>query len=144
MSALRKAFPAASELPADKALAEFARQGFLIVDSIPFSMEYTSNKRKSVTYQQLIGVTVSALQEALRSSPFRWSRNLRIAFSVKLNALAVIRALEGRLDLNSTVLDLSETLIAVSNAGYPDGAKLRALFDGPDNGLKGTARSGQQ
>jgi len=143
MSALRRAFPAASELPSDKALAEFARQGFLIVDSIPFSMEYTSNKRKSVTYQQLIGATVSAVQEALRSSSFRWSRDLRVAFSVKLNAFAVIRALGGRLDLNSTVLDLSETLIAVSNAGYPDGAKLRALFDGPDNGLKGTARSGQ-
>jgi hypothetical protein len=131
MSALRRAFPAAFELPADKALAEFARQGFLIVDSIPFSMEYTSNKRKSAKYQQLIDVTVKAIQDALRSSSLKWSPDLRVAFSVKLNAHAVIRALGGQLDLNGMALDLSETMIAVSKAGYPDAAKLRALFGEP-------------
>jgi hypothetical protein len=131
MSALRRDFPAASGLPADKALAEFARQGFLILDSMPFSMEYTSNKRKSDKYRLLIGVTVNAVQEALRSSSLKWSRDVRIAFSVKLYARAVIRALEGRLDLNGTVFSLSETQIAVSEAGYPDAAKLRALFEEP-------------
>jgi hypothetical protein len=130
MSALRRAFPTAYELPAEKALAEFARQGFLIVDSIPFSMKYTSNKRKSHKYQQLIDVTAIAIQEALQSSSLKWSPDLRIAFSVKLNAHAVIRALGGRLDLNGAVFDLSERLIAVSGAGYPDAEKLRALFRG--------------
>jgi hypothetical protein len=94
-------------------------------------MEYTSNKRKSDKYRLLIGVTVNAVQEALRSSSLKWSRDVRIAFSVKLYARAVIRALEGRLDLNGTVFSLSETQIAVSEAGYPDAAKLRALFEEP-------------
>jgi hypothetical protein len=131
MRALRGAFLTVSKLPADEALAEFARQGFLIIDSIPFSMEYTSNKRKSAKYQELIGITVNAVLEALRASSLRWSRDLRVAFSVKRNALSVIRALGGRLDLNGTMLNLSEALIAVDEAGYPDAEKLRALFHKP-------------
>lgn len=130
MSALQKAFPTAYGLPAGKALAEFAQQGFLIVDSIPFSMKYTSRNRTSDNYQELVDVTANAVQAALRSSSLNWSRDLRIAFSVKLNARAVIRALGGRLDLNGTVFNLSENLIAVSASGYPDAEKLRALYGG--------------
>jgi len=95
-------------------------------------MKYTSSKRRSGKYQQLVTVTAIAVQEALRSSSLKWSPDLRIAFSVKLNAHAVIRALGGRLDLNGAVFDLSENLIAVTGAGYPDAEKLRALFQGKE------------
>ena len=51
--------------------------------------------------------------------------------SIRRADLNFNKFLEGRLDLNGTVFSLSETQIAVSEAGYPDAAKLRALFEEP-------------
>jgi hypothetical protein len=132
MRALRRAFPAASEMSPEKALAEFARQRLLIVDSIPFAMKYSSSKRRGRKYEHLVSLTVPALLEKLESRSFSWSPDLRIAFSVRLNALAVISGLDSKLSLGGRTFPLSSDLIAVNGAGYPDGRKLRALFGGAE------------
>ena len=59
MRALQKVFCLKTEgntLDASEALAEFARRGLLIVDSIPFAMDY-SKKRSSRKYDNLVRST---------------------------------------------------------------------------------------
>ena len=74
MRALRKAFlPPNGQLKSADALAEFARQSFLLVDSIPFAMDY-SPKRGAPNYDKLVGLSArSFLQETLKSSSLVWS-----------------------------------------------------------------------
>jgi hypothetical protein len=128
MRALRKAFSIPKQYDASRALKEFAQRGLLILDSIPFAMKY-SGKRSRVRYDSLVQLTAqSYLQEKLDSTSLSWSPCLRIAFSVHLNALAVMKALRHELSLGGRRFALSSKLIAVNGAGYPDGDKLRSIW----------------
>jgi hypothetical protein len=135
MRALRRAFliPSVSrQFDASKVLAEFAQLGLLIVDSIPFPMEY-STKRSNPNYDSLVRLTAqSYLRNKLLSVPLSWSPKLRVAFSVKLNALAIMKGLGNQLNLGQVRLALGPEQIAVNDAGYPDAGKLRAVYELPD------------
>jgi hypothetical protein len=138
MQALRRAFLPPSvckQLDAGEALAEFARQGLLIVDSIPFSMAY-SKKRSSSEYDRLVQLTAqSYLQKKLRAASLSWSPGMRVAFSVKRNAFSVIEGLGHQLKLGEANLTLEPKQIAVNDANYPDAGKLKAAYALPnDNG----------
>jgi hypothetical protein len=131
MRELRKTFlpPSISKqlAPAD-ALTEFARQGLLVVDSIPFPMDY-KNKRDRQKYKALVQLTAqSYLLKKLCTPSVRWSPNLLVAFSVKVNALAVIEALGGKLRLGTVEVALEEKQIAADGSGFPHAPKLRALY----------------
>ena len=128
MRALRKAFSVAEEHDASMALMEFAHRGLLVVDSIPFAMNY-SERRSSVKYDALVRLTAqSYLQEKLGSPSLSWAPCLRIAFSLKLNALAVMKGLGHGLSLVGRRVALSSEMIAVNRAGYPDADKLRSIW----------------
>jgi hypothetical protein len=131
MKALRGTFLRSSvstQFDADRALAEFAQQGLLIVDSIPFAMDYRK-KRSRRKYNTLVRLTAqSYLREKLLSASLSWSPNLCVAFGFKLNALAIMNGLDNHLDLGQVRLVLGAEQIAVNDAGYPDAGKLRALF----------------
>lgn len=129
MRALKKAFmPQRSQVEPDAVLAEFAQHGFLVADSLPFSMEYSS-VRSSGKYDCLVELTArSYLIGKLRASGLTFTPRTCVAFSLKRNALSVIAALQGVLDLGTIALPLRPESIAVDGAGYPDGAKLRVLY----------------
>ena len=128
MRALRKVFSVPEHSDSEEALAVFACRGFLMVDSIPFSMNY-SRKRGKPQYKELVSLTARTyLQAKLKSESLRWSRNAGIAFSVKRNAFAVKQALSGKVDLKGRRHRLSPKMIAVNGAGYPDADKLRKIW----------------
>ena len=131
MRALRRAFlsPALSMgLDGDQALGEFAEQGLLVVDSIPFAMNYL-NSRSKPQYGTLVGLTVhSYLRKKLLSSSLSFSPKMRIAFSVKKNAVAIIKALGPQLVLEKAKFVLIPEQIGVNEAGYPDADKLRCIY----------------
>jgi len=146
MQALRRVFLLPSvfrQLDANKALAEFARQRLLIVDSIPFAMDY-SNKRSRRKYDSLVRLTAqSYLRKKLLSASLSWCPDLRVAFGFRRNALAVMNGLGNQLDLGQLKLALGPEQIAVNEAGYPDAGKLRAVYRALDSPPKlGAARSG--
>ena len=98
------------------------------MDSIPFAMDYSS-KRAKPKYEKLVRLTVRTyLQETLNLSSLSWSGDVRIAFSVKLNALAVMKALGAEVNLDGRRFAVSPESIAVNGAGYPDWEKLGALY----------------
>src|SRR5690606_28877771 len=128
MRALRGAFDLSKGLDASEALAELARRGFLVVDSSPFSMDY-SGKRSSLKYQRLIDVTATTyLKRKLSHSSLSWDREVRVAFCFKRNGEAVISALNGQLMLGRLHRAVDRTAIAANGAGYPDAGKLKAIY----------------
>lgn len=111
-----------------EALNHLASQGFLLVDSLPFSMDYSA-KRPHIWYRHLVRRAANGyLQTKLRSSLLSWSPDVRIAFSVRSNAVAVIEALGAEICLGARTVPLNMDLVAINDAGYPDAAKLASVF----------------
>jgi len=108
-------------------LDALAERGFLLLDSIPFAMDYSS-KRGTKRYDDLVRLTATSYLKAnLDDSSLSWSNDLRIAFGVKRNARALLRALPC-LPLGGRDHPLSMEMVAVSGAGYPDAAQMRAIY----------------
>jgi hypothetical protein len=136
LTALRKTFFQNNDslIKPKDIIRSLAEIGFLIVDSIPFSMKY-SRRRSSRHYKNLITKTAySYMLKKLSSNKLYFSPELTIGFSLKLNALAVMAALQNRLHINRTSYVLGEELIGVNKANYPDATKLRSIFRVKDLG----------
>jgi hypothetical protein len=115
-------------------LNELGRSGFLVCDSIPFAMNYSDgNKRSNKLYSQLVARTASSyLLKKLTTNNLLFSDDLKVAFSLRTNALEVIDATRGRLELNcaaENTVSLNSQQIATSKANYLSGDALKAVFD---------------
>lgn len=132
MRALKAAFLTerqVARLSAAEALSEFARRGVLVIDSIPFSMKYSSSHRAKRQYRELVARTMQTYFRAKVTSPsISWSPDVRVALAYKLNALAVIDALDGRLTLGDVNISLDARSIAANRSGFPDAGRLRAIY----------------
>lgn len=127
MAALRGGFLGARSASPVECLRVFAAEGFLVLDSIPFAMNY-SPKRSSKKYDRLISATTDTyLQAKIKSSNLEWSPDIRIAFAVARNARSILKS-KNSLQLGGQEYPLSEQMIAVNGAGYPDAKKLREIF----------------
>jgi hypothetical protein len=130
MRALRKAFSVPEQFDTSTALKEFARQGLLIVDFVPFAMKYSRISRSGAKYKYLMRLaSQSYLQKKLDLTSLSWSPHVRVAFSLQRNALAVIEGLSGELKLGGKRVAISAKVIAVNGAGYPDGDRLRSIWN---------------
>jgi hypothetical protein len=127
MQALRKVFPTC-ELPSGgDHLKALAAHGSLLVDSIPFAMDYSS-KRSSRGYDDLVRLTATSyLQWKINSSALSWTPDIRIAFFVERNARSILKAVE-QLSIGGRWCPLSSQMIAVNDAGYADADKLRIIY----------------
>jgi hypothetical protein len=133
MRALSQAFfdrPTQATFGTDKILRRLAERGFLIVDTLPFAIDYSLNgRRQRKAYKTLVAASCSTyVREKLETTGLKWSEQLRIAFGFKMNARTVINALDGRITLGGTIHYLAEDQIAVTGANYPDGRRLRELY----------------
>jgi hypothetical protein len=127
MQAFRKVFPTYEVQSCGDCLKTFAAHGFLLVDSIPFAMDY-STKRSSGRYDDLVRLTATSyLQQKIKSSALAWAPDIRIAFFVKRNARSILKAVE-QLSIGGRWCPLSSQMIAVNDAGYPDADKLRDIY----------------
>ena len=132
MRALRRTFlddDQLARLNTAQTLAEFARQGLLIVDSIPFSMKYLSRHRAKPQYRELVAKSVQTyLNRKLVWPAISWSPGIRVALAFRLNAHAVIAALDGQLKLGHIERTLGPELIAANDSGFPDARTLRSIY----------------
>jgi len=105
--------------------------GFIIIDSLPFSMEY-SNKRGRKNYKELVEhCSETYLIRKLNHSGINWHPELKIAFSVKRNAIILINKFAGDIPITSLKkkIKVNDSLIAVNNAGYPSSDKLKQIYN---------------
>lgn len=113
----------------DLGLSKLANQGFLLVDTLPFSMKYPSSKRKSPIYFNLIRECLPFLFGKIANPEIEWASEVRVALAFKLNGLAVIDALPNGLVLpNKQIIKLTANQIASDGSGYTNSEKLRNMW----------------
>jgi hypothetical protein len=131
LTAVRKAFDCRDQHPT-VALPALAERGFLLLDSIPFAMPYASQFRAKVHYDELVRLSAASyMRRKIESSGLSFSPHLRIAFSLKMHARSILKALHRNLHAGGQAYPLSEDMIAVNGAGYPCSTRLRAAFGFP-------------
>lgn len=100
-------------------------------DSIPFPMRY-SNLRDKLHYHELVRLSAASyMRRKIESSGLYFSPDLRIAFSLKMHARSILKALDKNLHAGGRAYPLSEDMIAVTGAGYPCSTRMRAAFGLP-------------
>lgn len=116
----------------DKALSELGQRGFLLCDSIPFAMNYsTGNKRARQDYRRLVEMTTTTyMEKKLTESGIKWADTICVAFGVYRNARVIIDKYRGQFPLGCSgrMIPINEQLIAVNKAGYPCRDRLKTIF----------------
>lgn len=107
----------------DTCLNMLAKKQFLLVDSLPFAMQYTSKIRNTKSYTKL----VSSCSEYFLSkiNKIRLSQDVKIAIAFKLNGKSLIEASyaqEIKLPSNQV---LNCNMIAATRSGFPTCASLK-------------------
>lgn len=107
----------------------FAENGFLLVDSIPFSMCY-SGFRSLEKYNELIELTVKSymIKKMVRCG-LKYSENMKIVFGYKVNALCVIKSLDGVLAIRNNRYYINENMICTNASNYPDVKYIREILN---------------
>jgi hypothetical protein len=117
-------------LPAgmETAYQMLADKGFLLMDAIPFSLKY-AGKRDKKEYGLLIANSLNWFQNKLDNQKLKYSGNVKVAFSFKVNGLKMIEATNGQLKLKTgQTSPLTEDLIAADGSGYTNSALVRKIF----------------
>lgn len=131
LTTVRKAFDYRDQ-HSTVALPALAKVGFLLLDSIPFPMPYSSQFRAKPQYHELVRLSAASyMRRKIESSGLSFSPNLRIAFSLKMHARSILKALDRNLHAGGRAYPLSEDMIAVNGAGYPCATRMRAAFGLP-------------
>jgi len=113
----------------DSGLRKLANQGFLLVDTLPFSMKYPSSKRKNPIYYNLVRECLPFLFDKIANPEIEWADEVRVALAFKLNGLAVIDALPNGLVLpNKQIIKLTANQIASDGSGFTNSEKLRNIW----------------
>jgi hypothetical protein len=129
MRAFRNAlFPNIVNKDSSHIINKFADAGLLLIDSLPFSMNY-GGKRNCKSYKELINLCVkSYMLNKLNNGGLMFAGNIKISFGYEANALAVIKALDGKIRLSGNNYFIDKSLICTNGAHYPDAKKIRSIF----------------
>jgi len=122
-----------SEKPPDVieiALTKLAEQGFLLIDTLPFAMDYSKVRRKTGLYRKLVKACLPFLMSKINNSKILFGINdVKVALAFCLHGEAVIKALpDGLLLPNKKVIKLNENLIATNSSHFTDSKKLMGIF----------------
>lgn len=105
-----------------------ADKGFLLIDTIPFSMSY-SGKRNHSDYFGIIANSLGWWTEKLNSDKLNFANKVNVAFAFKVNGLSVIKATGGQLKLKDRqTIKLTEKIIAADGSGYTNSDKLKSIY----------------
>jgi hypothetical protein len=128
MNAVAPAFFGSKSIDGDLTLRRLAQRGFLMVDTIPFAMQYKSRRSREGYNKLVMRTSRSYMHAKLESSRLLWSSDLRVAFSVPLNARRVISGLDSVLKLGGQDFPLSEDMVACDGSHYPSADRVRGAF----------------
>lgn len=112
------------------ALINLAKEGFLLIDSLPFAMDY-SRKRSSMKYRKLVEACIeSVLLKRINDSLISWDNSLKVAFSLKKNAQILIDYFSEGIPFPGIEdkIPVTSGNIAVNASHYPCFRKLREIY----------------
>jgi hypothetical protein len=116
----------------EEAWMQLANKGFLLVDTLPFALQYRTPVRRGADYLKLLQVSQAHFFEKLNNKNLTWADDTKIALAFKWNGRRMIEALRLRDNLPNGCQKLDEALIAVDGSGYTNTQKLRELWVLPD------------
>ena len=124
----------------EQKLDKLAQSQFLLVDTMPFSVNYDSpnNYRNKIAYKELVKLCArSYLRDKLFDPRLHWDSNVKIAFGVKKNAEAMMETFPKGFSLpNGQKVNFSLDLVVANAANYPNADRIRDVFGiNPNNSI---------
>lgn len=119
-------------IPYDKedGLCKLAEKRFLLVDSIPFAMKYTSQIRNNTLYQDLVNNCSSFVLSKLNMVSNQISKDIKVGLAFRLNGISIINSFPKGIKLkNGAILELDYSQIAADGSGYTNPNMLRKIYD---------------
>lgn len=121
------------QVPADigQKFEELARRQFLLADTMPFAINYSvANRRGKKAYKELVKMCANSyLRKKLFDPRLKWADDVKVAFGVKKNAIAMIEAFPNGFSLpNGQILKFSLDQVATTEANYPHADRVRNVF----------------
>lgn len=119
-----------------------ANKHFLIIDTLPFSMNYTKPhyKRDRSNYKKLVRLSyTNYFLKKINNSGIKWSEELQVAFSLKNNAKEIIKKSKSKISfINNPAskkrkpqkIDISVNIhqIVANGAGNPDASIIKRVY----------------
>lgn len=107
-----------------------AQKGFLLVDTLPFAMKYSTRDRNRREYRMLVKQCINDYLGPKLSDPrIKWASEVKIAFMVPTNAKAVMEVLPDGLHLpNGQTIRISPDKVATNGTNFPSGRRIREVF----------------
>ena len=119
----------------NKALTLLAEKQFLLIDSLPFSMKYTTNCREDPFYTELIKCCKAFINKKLNNEKIRWAREVKVALAFYKNGEAIINAFPEGLELKTgQTIKLCPFLIATDGSNYTNSNILKDIWCMENNG----------
>lgn len=112
--------------------ADLAARGFLLADTIPFALRYTSAKRTNRAYLDLVRSSRDYFYSKLFEPRLIWAADVRVALAFKLHGLRLIEALQQGLRLGDRSVFLVQRMIATDSSNYTSPEQLRRKWELPD------------
>lgn len=116
----------------EQRLDNLAQRQFLLVDTMPFSVNYNSpnNYRNKIAYKELVKLCAhSYLRDKLFDPRLQWDSDVKIAFGVKKNAEAMVESFPKGFSLpNGQKVDFNLDLVVTNADNYPHAERIRNLF----------------
>jgi hypothetical protein len=110
------------------ALSKLADEGFLLLDTLPFALKYSTNIRQGDDYFTLLKASKKHFIEKLNQISL--DEKVKVAIAFKWNGKKVIEAYDGKIELkNGPEIKLSEDQIAIDGSNYTSTQRLREIFD---------------
>ena len=119
------------EIPIDQqaCLEALAHDGFLLIDSLPFAMPFTTRHRRKPEYCNLINLSSDFVLSKIQNRRIKWADDVRVALAFKWNANRLIDVFPNGLELpTKQTLHLNHDIIAADGSGYTSTARLREIW----------------
>jgi len=116
----------------EQKLNEVAQSQFLLVDTMPFSVNYNNpnNYRNKIAYKELVNLcALSYLRDKLFDPRLQWDSDVKIAFCEKKNAEAMMMSFPTGFSLpNGQKVNFGLDLVVANAANNPQAEKIREVF----------------
>ena len=113
-------------------LAKLAQRQFLLVNTMPFSVNYNNpnNYRNKIAYKELVELCAhSYLRDKLFDPRLQWDSDVKIAFGVKKNAEAMIESFPNGFHLPSgQKVNFTLDFVVSDATNYPHAERLCDVF----------------
>ncbi|HAP95277.1 hypothetical protein [Epilithonimonas hominis] len=109
---------------------KLAEKGFLLIDNLPYSMNFEKHRKKQA-YKSLMKGCLEWILNKLNNKNLKFSEDLKIVFGFKINGEIFIEVTNGILQLNNgRILNFDKNNIAYDGSGIPNtNALISKFFD---------------